>query len=159
MSVACTIATAEWQPDGDSKVWPEKRHDRIIRRDKHFHDMRLNKDFINDANKGDILVGPGNSEYNWYFHDFAKKTGSNPPVTKDRTNARKWLCKKPESTSADGKYFKSNLSGSPSEIERRCPKSKIELRNTQSYIKDLLKPHASKLGIEEFVAIIENLDP
>jgi hypothetical protein len=54
--------------------------------------------------------------------------------------------------------FEHNLSGPPSEIERRCPKSKIELRDTQSYIKELLKQYASQLNIEEFVKIIETLD-
>ncbi len=35
----------------------------------------------------------------------------------------------------------------------------IQKRDTQSYIRDLLRPYAAQLGIEDFVAIIEKLDP
>ncbi len=118
---------------------------------QHFHDMRLNSGFINSDNLETILNRDDNrfnwsknANYNWYFHDFKKITGSNPPSRTDIGNAGKWLCAKPKATDANEKYYESNLSGSRAEIAGRCSKSRIELRNTQSYIKDLLRKYAMR---------------
>jgi hypothetical protein len=61
-------------------------------------------------------------------------------------------------------YYKDNLSGSPETIKGRCQgfaNVRIERRNTQSYIIDLLGPYAGadQLNIEEFVNLIETFDP
>jgi hypothetical protein len=148
-----TLKAKNNKDEGDSRT-----HRGYFR--QFFHDMRLNKDFINDGNSGKILNNHlGNAEYSWYFHDFSKKRGI-PPTAKDITQARKWLCKVPEVDNRTD-YYKSNLAGTQGEVRARCALNavnSIQKRDTQSYIKDLLKPYASQMGIEDFVEIIEKLD-
>ena len=126
--------------------------------------MRLNEDFLNQDNRETIFDGMaephGNSEYTWYFHDFDEKKGK-PPTGRDITLAREWLCKSPKIDSIR-KYFKSNLSMTPSEVRAACALRAvmgIQKRDTKSYVIDLLEPYASsdKLDIQAFVDIVKTL--
>ena len=128
-----------------------------------FHDMRLNDDFIHATNKPKILEGKtngvlwvGNSNYSWHFQQFSAGTSGIPPDSTDEKNVRKWLCI-PHTKNKD--YFASNLNDISLVIRSRCNDNKgnIKLRNTQSYVKDVLKKYAVQLDIEEFVSIIETL--
>ncbi len=127
-----------------------------------YHDMRLNDKFISSGNRRKILDDGkwvGNKQYYWYFHEFSTKKG-NPPGSKEETNARKWLCQSPEGVTRD--FFDSNFKTTVSQgvAEQLCGSlafSRIELRDTQSYITELLEPYAAELNIKDFVELIKKL--
>ncbi len=68
------------------------------------------------------------------------------------------MCTKPK---VRNEYFSSNLQGNDLAIANRCKsyKTRIQLRDTQSYVTGLLKQYASpdKLDVEAFVNVIESL--
>ncbi len=134
-----------------------------------FHDMRLNDKFINEENRDEILdfkikKWVGNSEFNWYFHKFKKNPKSgNPPTNKDEKNARTWFCAKPEIQGRKS-YYDSNMSGNASAIKIACQTAvgnllapAVELRDTQSYLTELVEPHAADLGVDDFISFIKEI--
>lgn len=60
-----------------------------------FHDMRLNKNFINERNSRFILIGgEPNTDYQWLFHQFTiGAISTKPPIAQDLALAQRELCK------------------------------------------------------------------
>jgi hypothetical protein len=133
---------------------------------QYFHDMRLNNEFISTKKESLILNDGewvGNSAYSWYFHDYANNRGT-PPTARDINNAQKWFCKVPSTNPKPKAYYEDNMSGDSRTIKSSCTQlaeSRIQRRNTQSYITELLRPFAGpdQLNIEAFVNLIETFNP
>lgn len=127
---------------------------------QHFHDMRLNTDYINAKNRNKILSdGAENAKFSWYFHAFKAKHGR-PPTKRDVSNASDWLCRTPRVDRVD-KYFEENLSSGKGIIKQKCKASNaVERRDTTNYVVDLLLAFASpdQLDIESYADTVLGME-
>ncbi|MDE1462690.1 Ig-like domain-containing protein [Spartinivicinus poritis] len=125
-----------------------------------FHDMRLNKAFINNKNKSKIIDhrGKSNGKYSWYFHDFKTLTSSKPPTTADIKIARNELCEPPNVRSKE-KVYQSNLNGTIASVKLLCKAkaNNIVRRNTKDYFAELLEKYASQLEIQDVIKIAREI--
>ena len=125
-----------------------------------FHDMRLNAEFINDKNRGEIIDPKrhghkGNVKYQWLAQDFKAKSGrGTPPTEKDISNARNWLCATPTGAGVSNEFLSENISViSASALKTRClgNKSWIDKTDIGQKVKETMTVYADKLDVDEFL--------
>ncbi len=132
-----------------------------------FHDLRLNENFIvgNENGYRDIILADprsaSNDQYTWYFHKFSRGKGVSPK-SKDVGKVQGWLCAKPARGLKGGlnNFYKYNMAKSPPATKKTCDKTskqRITLRDTESYVREIIQGLADKLGltIGDFVIMVQ----
>ncbi|PAU65359.1 LamG domain-containing protein, partial [Pseudomonas indica] len=140
----------------------EKEQDSEGARDYYrqfFHDLRLNKKFVNENNLGDITgrQHQGNALFRWHFQDFKTKAASSvSPTKQDESLAQRLFCDKPSGLGDMVDFYKQNLAYDAGVTKRLCKSyvgTGVTLRDTKSYFEEYLVRYAKDLDIEDFIQI------
>ncbi len=130
-----------------------------------FHDLRLNKDIIiNTDNKDEILRDINSKEndlYTWYFHKFSRGPDkAKAPERAEEDKAQERLCAIPKSIPGGVReFYDDHMEDDEKGTKRSCDRTsstRIQLRDTESYITEIVRGLVSKdAALREFADVVD----